>query len=532
MARRVMTRTGVNALLAPIKQEDRRLLIRPMLEETARQRPERTAIIAGDVAISYGQLADQVARCAAGLLELGLAAGDRVAVLLPNTMEFATTLLAAHYAGLIAVPLFADYPPAEQRDILTQTAARVLIASPSLLPLVPDESIPALTRVILTGVEAPGCLTYEALLESPPLGASVDQDANGDPIAIIVYTSGSTGRPKGVAHTQTRLVNRADLFIQTLGITGSDRTLSAQHLGRPLFLVANLLAMLRVGGCLTLVDPPAPDRFWKCYGELQPTYYLAPPGYSYQLMDRPGAVQINHSRLRFWINVGDRPSAELRQRVTAITGRPFLNMFGMTESGFLAITSPTKPTKTDAIGKPMAGVEFQLVAPDGQEVAPGEAGRLRIRTPNLMVGYWNNTLLTHRTIGSGWLETQDLLRIDEDGDYGFVGRRSDIIVRNGANVATALVVESLLTHPAIAEAILVGMPDRCDGQLPMAFYRLRAAASDPGGAALHAWVAAAVDAWSIPAGFYPIDHWPLTPNGKIDRNRLIDMAVGLAAVAR
>jgi len=90
----------------------------------------------------------------------------------------------------------------------------------------------------------------------------------------------------------------------------------------------------------------------------------------------------------------------------------------------------------------------------------------------------------------------------------------------------------LLTHPAIAEAILVGMPDRCDGQLPMAFYRLRAAASDPGGAALHAWVAAAVDAWSIPAGFYPIDHWPLTPNGKIDRNRLIDMAVGLAAVAR
>ena len=131
MARRVMTRTGVNALLALIKQEDRRLLIRPMLEETARQSPERTAIIAGDVAISYGQLADQVARCAAGLLELGLAAGDRVAVLLPNTMEFATTLLAAHYAGLIAVPLFADYPPAEQRDILTQTAARVLIASRS-----------------------------------------------------------------------------------------------------------------------------------------------------------------------------------------------------------------------------------------------------------------------------------------------------------------------------------------------------------------------------------------------------------------
>jgi long-chain acyl-CoA synthetase len=381
-----------------------------------------------------------------------------------------------------------------------------------------------LTRVVLTAGTEAGYLTYGELLETAPLGPIDYGYIDGDPIGIIVRTSGSTGRPKGVAHTQTRLVNRADLLINTLSLTADDRTLTAQHLGRPLFLVADLLAMLKVGGCLTLVDPPTPDMFWHRYAATPPTYYLAPPGYCNQLLDNPGAKHADHSCLRYWINVGDRPSATVSRRVARMTGRPPLNMFGMTEAGFLAITAPTAPIKLDAIGKPMAGVEMRLVDGAGREVPPGAIGRLRLGTPNMRVGYWNDTLLTHRVMGSGWLETQDLLRIDEDGDYRFMGRNSEIIVRNGANVASALVIESLLQHPAIAEAILVGMPDPRDGQVPIAFYRLKAAVQDPGEDTLLAWLASRVDAWSIPAGFYSLDRWPMTPQGKIDRNRLIEMA--------
>jgi long-chain acyl-CoA synthetase len=105
-------------------------------------------------------------------------------------------------------------------------------------------------------------------------------------------------------------------------------------------------------------------------------------------------------------------------------------------------------------------------------------------------------------------------------------------VRDGANVAVALVVESLLSHPDVVEAVVVGIPDQRDGQLPVAFYRLRTASGDPGHEALHAWVATAVDAWSIPVGFYPIDRWPLTGNGKVNRQRLIEMAVDRALVPR
>jgi acyl-coenzyme A synthetase/AMP-(fatty) acid ligase len=505
-----------------------------MLEETALRGPDRVALIAGDVTITYGELAEQVSRLAAGLVNLGLSAGDRVAVLLPNSIELATALLAANHAGLIAVPLFADYPPTEKREILESTAARVLITTPTLRPSVPPDALQPRTLVVLTGGEAPGCLTDIELMETGPLGTAdrlFDQaHANGDPIGIIVHTSGSTGRPKGVAHTQSRLVNRADLLIETLSLTADDRTLTAQHLGRPLFLVADLLAMLRVGGCLTLVDPPTTDLFWHLYATTRPTYYLAPPGYSYRLMENPAAALADHSCLRFWINVGDRPSESLSRHLATLTGRPPLNMFGMTEAGFLSITASghadrsSAPVKTSSIGKPMAGVELRLVDHTGREVDPGAVGRLRIRTPNMMVGYWNDTLLTHQTMGSGWLETQDLMRVDEDGDYLFMGRNSETIVRNGANVASARVIESLLAHPAIAEVILVGLPDRCDGQVPIAFYRLKAGTADPGAEALHAWVSTRVDAWSIPAGFYPLDQWPVTAQGKIDRQRLIEMA--------
>ena len=500
------------------------MLIRELLEETALRGPDRVALMAGDVAIPYGELAERVSRLAAGLVNLGLSAGDRVAVLLPNTIELATALLAANHAGLIAVPLFADYPPTENREILEGTEARVLITTPTLLPSVPPDALQPRTLVVLTGGEAPGCLTDIELMETAPLGTADQAHADGDPIGLICRTSGSTGHPKGVAHTQSRLVNRASLLIETLSLTADDRTMTAQHLGRPLFFVADLLAMLKVGGCLTLVDPPTPDLFWRLYAETRPTYYLAPPGYSYRLMENPAAAYADHSCLRYWINVGDRPSESVTRHVAMLTGRPPLNMFGMTEAGFLTITAPTAPVKTGSIGRPMAGVELRLVDRDGREVAPGAVGRLQIRNPNMMVGYWNDTLLTHQALGTGWLETQDLMRVDADGDYRFMGRGSEVIVRNGANVASARVIESLLDHPAIAEAILVGLPDRCEGQVPIAFYRLRTGAGDPGGESLHAWVATRVDAWSIPAGFYPLDRWPTTPQGKIDRKQLAAMA--------
>ena len=182
------------------------MLIRRMLEETASRRPDQTALISAEASITYRQLADQVSRLAAGMINLGLAAGDRVAILLPNTTDFVTALLAANHAGLIAVPLFADYPPLEQHEILADTATRLLITSPDLLPSVPSAALEPLINVILTRGEARGYLTFETLMatgtldEAEPAGMDRDPlaDPIADPIGIIVHTSGSTGRPRGL----------------------------------------------------------------------------------------------------------------------------------------------------------------------------------------------------------------------------------------------------------------------------------------------------------------------------------------------
>ena len=418
------------------------VLIRQILQESASRRPDGIAIKAGDQMISYRLLAEQVARLAAGLLDCGLSPGDRIAVLLPNTVELVTTMLAASYAELIVVPLLADYPPPQNGDILSHTAARALVTSPTLLSAIPADSLQRLSTVVLTGEQTPGRVCYDGLIASAPRDIP-HSETEIDPIGLIVYTSGSTGRPKGVAHTQARLVNRADLFISALALTADDATLTAHHLGRPLFFVANLLAMLRVGGCLALVDPPDIDWFWRVYDETQPTYYLSPPGYIYRLVESPSAALADHSRLKGWINVGDQSGVELQRRVATLTGRSFLNMFGMTETGFLAMTPPAVSVKPGSMGKPLSGVEMRLVDQNGREVDPGEVGRLRVRTPNMMVGYWNDTLQTHRVMGTGWFDTQDLMKVDEDGDYWFMGRGSEVIVRNGANVASALVIETL-----------------------------------------------------------------------------------------
>ena len=167
---------------------------------------------------------------------------------------------------------------------------------------------------------------------------------------------------------------------------------------------------------------------------------------------------------------------------------------------------------------------MRLTARDGSDVPPGEVGHIVVRTPDLMVGYWNDTLQTHRVLRDGWLDTGDLARADEDGYLWFVGRDKDMIARGGAKVAPAMVEEALAAHPAVASAAVVGVSDPRYGQLPFAFYGLRPGSADPGAEGLRAWAAARLDAPSVPAGFAAIGRWPVTDQGKLDRSRLQWMA--------
>lgn len=503
--------------------------INHILESAAARCPDSLALRTADATVTYGSLADQAARLAGGFAQLGLVPGDRLAVLLPNCVELVATALAAWRRGLILVPLSGEYAPQQHAGILADTGARALVTSPSLRQAIPAAALSALSVCISTGADLPGCVPHRELLHADALPAERDDP---DPLGLIAYTSGTTGRPKGIAHTQARLAARATTFVREMSLTAEDVALTIFAAIRPLCLVHQFLAMLHAGGSMVLAERPESAAFWRLYGQTQPTYSLVMPSYLRKIMNNPAAAAAGHSRLRFLLSGGDQAGPELFRAVRDITGRPLLNIFGMTETGALFLQPLDGADKPGSMGRPVGGVEGRIIGPDGTEVGVDTPGRLLVRSPNMMVGYWNDTLGTHRAMGSGWLETRDVAQMDADGDYWFLGRAADVIVRNAVNVSSALVVEALTEHPAVEEAALVGLPDPEAGQVPVAFYRLRAAAEDPGAEVLLAWVAARVDTESVPVRCLRLEQLPLTTQGKLHRAFLVRLAEEDAAAEK
>lgn len=497
-----------------------------LLESAAARSPGSIALRTADATVTYRSLAGQVARLAGGFAQLGLVPGDRMAVLLPNSAELVTTALAAWRRGLIIVPLSGEYAPQQHAAILADTGARALVVTPALHGAIPAAALCALSACIVTGEGLPGCSRHAGLLNADGLPA---EGADPDPLGLIVYTSGTSGRPKGIAHSQARLAARAATFVREMTLTADDVALTIFAALRPVCLVHQFLGMLCAGGCMILAERPESDAFWRLYAQTNPTYSLVMPSYLRKLMNDPAAPAADHSRLRFLLSGGDQAGPELCRAVRDITGRPLLNMFGMTETGALFIQPLDGAYKPGSMGRPMGGVESRLVGPDGTDIGVDTPGRLLVRSPNMMVGYWNDTLGTHRAMGSGWLDTRDVAQMDADGYFWFEGRAADVIVRNAVNVSSALVVEAMTEHPAVEEAALVGIPDPVARQAPVAFYRLRADAVDPGAEELLAWVATRVDSESVPVRCIRLEQLPLTPQGKLDRAQLLRLAVGEVA---
>ena len=493
-----------------------------LVAATAARRPDAVALCCGAGRVTYARLVDDAGRLAAWLSSLGLIPGDRLAVLLPNTVELVAVILAACRAELVLVPLAPDAPPARQTEILRQTGARGLVLAAELAADVPAEAREGLAVTICLGPSEPGTIAYDAFRAqadaAPPPRTGVP-----DPICLLVYTSGSTGRPKAVAHSQERLARRVDAFVQALDITAEDTTLAVFQAWRPVVLVFQVLAMLRLGGTVVLADSPDPAAFWRLYGEHRPGYGLVMPSYARKLFADPVAARVDHSRLRFWLSGGDAPGPALYEAARRITGRPYCNLYGLTETGLVAVVAPSETDKPGCVGQPLGDVSLRLVDDAGRDVPEGSPGRLLVASANMMVGYFNDTMATHRAIGTGWYDTGDLLRRDAQGDYWYIGRGEDVIVRQAVQVAAALVADILAGHPAVAEAVVVGVADAEAGQVPVAFYR--PTGPDPGGEALIGYLAERVEALSVPVACLAVMQWPVTPRDKTDRQKLRSMAV-------
>lgn len=431
--------------------------------------PTRTATVFGERRRSYAELVDRVARLAGALHKLGVAPGDRVAMLGLNSDRYVEYLFGVFWAGAVINPVNIRWTPKEITYSLDDCDSRVLLIDDTFLPMLDQlrAGSSSLKTVIYAGEkEAPeGTLDYEALLA----GAEPAEDAlyKDKDLAAIMYTGGTTGRPKGV------MLSHGNLFADALGsqaVAGLDFRSVTLH-AAPAFHVAGTglilqsVARLNTNVILPMFDPKA--VMVTAEKEQAQDMFLVPTMLR-MLMNHPDFGKHDMSSLRYFMyGASPMDSALLKRAKEAFPQTGFIQAYGMTElSPTVTILTPewhsAKGEETGRMmsaGQPLPIAEIRIVDADDQPVAPGTRGEIVVRGPTVMQGYWNKPEQTAEALRGGWMHTGDAGYMDEDGFVFVVDRIKDMIVTGGENVYSAEVEEVVLQMPQVVQCAVIGIPD-------------------------------------------------------------------------
>lgn len=449
---------------------------------------------------------------AATLQAMGVASGDRVAVLAHNRAETLLLMFACAHLGAIFFPTNWRLSPAElawQRDhatpaVLLHDAAHAAVAAGLALPMRGLDEGP------LPGLPAPARATRGNALSDP---------------WQLMYTSGSSGRPKGALLTHGQVHWNALNTILACELTTADSTLTFA----PLFHTGGLNSLstplLHRGGRVVVVPRLDPAETLALVAQERISHLMGVPTIFQMLADHPSFEATDLSGLRDAICGGAPLGAALLERYLD-RGVPLRQGFGLTEVGPNCFSTPPDRVreKLGTVGMPIHHVAARLVRPDGTDCAPGEPGELLLSGPVVCGGYWRDPDATARSIQDGWFRTGDVLSVDEDGFFTVRGRLKEMFISGGENVYPAEIEAALLAHPDVAVAAVVGVPDDKWGEVGRAF--LEAVPGSPleagqsGGADLAAWLRQRLARYKIPKHFDVVAALPRTGSGKIDKPAL------------
>lgn len=426
------------------------------LEGAATRFPDHEAYVHRNRRISYGAWRDQADRLAAALIADGLKPGEVVGIVLEPGIDFAICYAAAQFAGAVGTGLNTRLGPREMEAILARCEPAVLIVEDAA-------AIPATGARIVRSSELAG------FFGGAPLGADRPRRKRGDP-AVIIWTSGTTGMPKGAWFDHDNLKSAA----RTAGPMAAP---FVRKLNSTPFAHAGYMAKAweQIAFGMTMVISPAP---WNAADTLRllveekiaiaggvPTQWA-------KLLELPDAGQADLSNLIMGIAATAPAPPELVERVTAWIQAPLVVRYSMTECPSATGTEPGDPPDVlfRTVGRPQAGVEVALVDDVGELVAPGAIGRIKLRAPGVMRGYWRDPERTAEAlIGDGWLLSGDYGRFDEAGNLVLAGRTSEMYIRGGYNVYPIEVERVLGEHPAVAAVAVVGRPAPTIGEIGVAF---------------------------------------------------------------
>ncbi len=462
-------------------------LVQEFLENSARLRPNHPALICDRRRLSYAEINQLANRLAATLIELGVQAGDRVVIQLPNSVECVVSIFAALKAGAAFVVVHPGVKRQKLAYILNNCTASVLVTEPSPPTDKDDETLPApslkgtiwvrrpATQPPAAANETPS-LDFEAVLATPGPDELTLPPRSGSDLACLIYTSGSTGEPKGVMSDHDNVIFASGSIISYLQMTERDVVINVLPLSFDYGLY-QLLMTFRVGGTLVLERSFAyPAAILK---RIETHHVTGFPGVPtlFSMLVRLDLSGFNLSSLRFLTNTAAAlPASHIGEIRAKFPGATLFSMYGLTETKRTLYLPPDElDRRADSVGIPIPGTEAWVEREDGPEAAPNEVGELIVRGRHVMRGYWADPALTALRFQEAAepaqriCRTGDLFRRDADGFFYFVGRKDDIIKSRGEKVAPREVENVLYALPGIAEAAVIGVPDPILGQAIKAF---------------------------------------------------------------
>ncbi|WP_327281824.1 AMP-binding protein [Streptomyces sp. NBC_01205] len=517
------------------------------LDRTVRRFPDRDALV--DLAAgrrwTYAELAADVDALALGLLDLGLAKGDRVGIWAPNRAEWTLVQYATAKIGAILVTVNPAYRSHEVEYVLRQAGIRLLVAA---------ERFKTSDYAGMIEEVGPRCpdLEFTVLLERPEWSALLERGRAGDPADLvraaaelspddpvnIQYTSGTTGFPKGATLSHHNILNNGFFVGELCHYTEEDRVCIPVPFYHCFGMVMGNLACTSHGAAMVIpapsFDPGATlaavqaESCTSLYGV--PTMFIAE-------LAAPGFGTYDLSSLRTGIMAGSPCPTEVMKEVIDRMGMREVSIcYGMTETSPVSTQTRADDSierRVSTVGRVGPHLEVKVVDPQsGRTVPRGEPGELCTRGYSVMLGYWGEPERTAESVDAArWMHTGDLAVMDEDGYLSITGRIKDMVIRGGENVYPREVEEFLHTHPDVLDVQVIGVPDARYGEELMAWVRMREGAPPLTADAVRAYCDGRLAHFKIPRYVHVVDEFPMTVTGKIRKVEMRESAARLLGLS-
>jgi long-chain acyl-CoA synthetase len=497
-----------------------------LIRRHAETKADKVAFRDSRSSVTYGRLALTTANLAGHLQDLGIDAEDRVAIMLPNSVEWVESCFAIVRAGAVSVPISYDATVPEVAYRLSDAGCKAVITTDERAELLAGmmSEHPELKMLIVVdrGTPSGAGIRYSDLAGRAAASAPRDSDAIDDP-CFIIYTSGTTGRAKGVLlSTRSMLWVTAACWAPIAGLSENDSVLSPLPLFHSYALNLSVVSILAAGASEYILEKFSTTEVMTLLQSGQFTVFPGVPTMFHYLLEaaraNPGC---RFPGLRVCLSAGAIMPAPINREFEERFGVTLLDGYGITETSTMVTLNWLTGTRVmGSCGLALPGLMTRIIDPvTGDDVKPGQEGELIVRGPNLMSGYYNKPAETASAIRNGWYHTGDLARSDANGYLTITGRLKEIIIRGGQNIAPSEIEEVVCAFPAVLDCAVVGAPHQHLGEVPVVFVVSRDAMTvDPEALIIHC--RERLSAYKLPHAVHVVDAIPRTGSGKIIRFKL------------